>query len=362
MNADDPRWRTLPVLQKLHDQWWTARAGCIGKSQRPFSRDWNQLLEDAGLLSAEQRREAERDARLIEASGLVILRPVRYRPHAISRILIPLDAEPRLITLFGDVVPASPPAFDPSSIPWEPELTFLTKTRFNVSPTDLLKLNCYLANGGRDRKPVPIKERSLQIFGDEKRLDALFRSSTIFSEGFLTLEQLRCFYAPEPLAWERGPASDGPIMVIENAATWHSYCRWNRERGFFSAVVYGSGNQFMHSVAYLEEILRTIGEHTSARYFGDLDPTGLRIPRLASAKSVALGLPRIEPDLWSYRRLLELGSGKATVATEPLSCDQQDLAWLDELAGEANALFAQNRWLPQEHVNWEILQPSVWKC
>ena len=362
MTADDPRWRALPVLRELHEQWWAARSKCIGESQRPFSRDWNQLLEDAGLLSAEQRREAERDARLIEGTGLVALRPVRYRPHLIDRILVPLNAEPRLVALFGDVLPEAMAAFDPSSVRWEPELNFLTTARFSLSPDDLLKLNSFLASGGRDRQPVPVKERSLQIFGDEKRLDSLFRSSSIFAEGCLTLEQLRCFVAPEPLAWERGPSSDGPIIVIENAATYHSYCRWNREHGFFSAVVYGCGNQFMHSVSYIGELLRVIGDQHAIRYFGDLDPQGLRIPRLANAKAVALGLPAIEPDLWSYRRLLELGRDKATVTTEPVHCDEQDLTWLGPLANDATALFAKQCRLPQEHISWEALHSTAWQC
>jgi hypothetical protein len=150
-------------------------------------------------------------------------------------------------------------------------------------------------------------------------------------------------------------------MVIENAATYHSYCRWNREHGFFSAVAYGCGNQFMHSVSYIGEILRMIGDQHTIRYFGDLDPQGLRIPRLANAKAIALGLPAIEPDVWSYRRLLELGSGKATVTTEPVHCEEQDLTWLGPLANEVDALFAKHHWLPQEHVSWEDLQSSTWQ-
>ena len=47
--------------------------------------------------------------------------------------------------------------------------------RPGVSLECLLKLQEFFADGGRDRQPVPLKERSLQIFGDEKRLDALFR-------------------------------------------------------------------------------------------------------------------------------------------------------------------------------------------
>lgn len=244
-------------------------------------------------------------------------------------------------------------------IPWAPELRFLGNARPSVSLDCLQKLQEFFAKGGRDREPVPIKERSLQIFGDEKRLDALIRGSSLFAPGRLTLEQLRCFVVPEPLAWERGPTNGGPVLVIENAATWDSYCRWNRERGFFSAIVYGCGNQFMHSVGYLEEIFCAIGNR-AVRYFGDLDPSGLRIPRLASAKATGQGLPMVEPDLWSYCRLLELGSQKARPESGPLECEPEDIEWLGTLAHRAADLFAGGCWLPQEHVGWELLRNSTW--
>ncbi len=265
---------------------------------------------------------------------------------------------PLWVRLAHEVVPA-PERVDLREIPWAPELRFLAGIRPGVPFDCLLKLQEFFANGGRDRELVPLKERSLQIFGDEKRLDTLIRSSSLFAPGRLTLEQLSCVHVAEPLAWERGPTPHGPVIVIENAATWYSYCRWNRERGYFSAVVYGCGNQFMHSVAYIGEVFREIGSHP-IRYFGDLDPPGLRIPRLASAKASSLGLPIVEPDTWSYRRLLELGRRNAEAQTEPLDYAAQDLEWLKDLARQVSALFAQRCRLAQEHVGWELLRASTW--
>lgn len=234
---------------------------------------------------------------------------------------------PLWVQLAHEAAP-EPEKADLREVLWAPELRFLANARTAVPMDCLQKLQGFFANGGRNREPVPLKERSLQIFGDEKRLDTLIRGSSLFAPGRLRLEQLRCFVVPEPLAWERGPRPDGPVLVIENAATWYSYCRWNREHGFFSAVIYGCGNQFMHSVGYLEEIFREIGSR-AIHYFGDLDPPGLRIPRLASAKAAGLGLPMVEPDFWSYRRLLEMGAQKAKPATGPVECEAQDLEWLN---------------------------------
>jgi hypothetical protein len=128
MSVDDPRWRALPVLLELHDQWWNARGGRLGESQRSFSRDWDELLQSAGLLSAEQRKEADRDARLLASSGLIELRSVKYRPHFISRIHVPLAAEQRLAALFGDPAVVAEKWPDLTTVKWAPELNFLAKT------------------------------------------------------------------------------------------------------------------------------------------------------------------------------------------------------------------------------------------
>lgn len=115
---------------------------------------------------------------------------------------------------------------------------------------------------------------------------------------------------PEPMPWTAGPDSSGPLLVIENAAAWHSYCRWNAERKLFSAVVYGCGNRFVDGVRSLSDIFAALGGPRRVLHFGDLDPQGLLIPQEASNRSQAAGLPAVELHLWSYRQLLKLGEGR----------------------------------------------------
>jgi hypothetical protein len=357
MSADEPRWRQLPMLRELFLQWRDARGALPpGEFQKPFSRDWETLLTDAGLTSAEARREADRDARVLADAGLVSLRTARYRAYQIERIVVPLAAEPRVRLLFADELPTpSDEKFDPANVTWEPEMSFIATLRTGVAKDDLLRLNDFFAGGGRERPFVPVKERSLQVFGDEKRLDAL-RSTTFFQRGPLTLALLRCFVVAEPLGWQRGPVTNAPLLVIENAATWATYCRWNRERALFSAVVYGCGNRIADSVSRLADIFAEIGGSRPVFYFGDIDPQGLRIPQLASAyaKSEGLKLPSVEPHLWSYRQLLSLGGGKETAWDgEPAS--RADCDWLGELADPAWAILSSGKRLAQEHVGWEFL-------
>ena len=99
---------------------------------------------------------------------------------------------------------------DLRKIPWALELRFILSIRTNVPVDDLLKMQRFFAEGGRDLPIVPIKERSTQIFDNEKRLDALYSSTNLFHPGRLTLDQLRCVAIAEPLGWKRGSPQKHP--------------------------------------------------------------------------------------------------------------------------------------------------------
>jgi hypothetical protein len=293
--------------------------------------------------------------------GVVDYRTERFRPYQIERIIVPFAAEPYIRELFRDEFPGKPEAsLDFASINWSPKLAFLATSRIGVAPEDLLKLNTFFLSDRGLRAVVPIKERSLEIFGDEKRLDALLATS-LFRNGRLDMKKdLHCEIVGEPLGWKRGPSQTEtqPIIVIENAGTWHSYCRWNTERKFFSAVVYGCGNRFADGVQHLTAIFDELGGSRRILYFGDLDPQGLLIPVEASGRAESLGLPIIEPHLWSYGQLLKLGAGKGHAwdgeRPQPSLFD-----WLPSLADPVQRLFAVNQRLAQEHVGWEFLQSAA---
>jgi hypothetical protein len=271
----------LPIACELFAQWKRARGERTDPASRPFSRGWEDLLEDARIVSATERIEAERDARRLETDGWVELKGVRYKPHMIDRVVVPLGAEARWREAFGFVPPSHEEMRQIREFPWEQELSFLRDARLNLSFAELQQLNTFLKDRGRERALVPIKERSLEIFGDEKRLDILFPSA-LFRPGRLDLTKtLFCELIGVPLAWKRGPAaaSQKPLIVIENAATWHSYCRWNADRELFSGVVYGDGNRFVDGIRYLKDLFAEIGSARRVLYFGDLDPQGLLIPQ-----------------------------------------------------------------------------------
>jgi len=357
--SDDPKWHDLPILRELHNQWLANRGNAPADGfQRPFSRDWETLLADAELVSADSRNEANHDARMLSAAGLLTVKTVRHRPEYIQRVAIPLEAEDRLRNLFPEFYPNPDDKFDPTTVSWEPEMKFVAEARVTVNSEDLLKLNAFFKDRALARLVVPIKERSLQIFSDEKRLDLLL-GSALFRADRLSLKLLKCQIVSQPFGWKRGPIDTGKILVVENAATWHSYARWNAERRIFSAVIYGCGNCFAESIRYLADILAEFSSQQRIFYFGDLDPQGLRIPVEASRKAVGLGLPHIEPDLWSYSNLLKIGCGREVPfdAAEPAS--NAEFQWLAHLAEPARKILESGKRLAQEHIGWESLNTQT---
>ncbi|GDY23585.1 hypothetical protein LBMAG56_49320 [Verrucomicrobiota bacterium] len=346
----------IPIACELFKQWQRARGGREDAAIRPFSRGWEDLLEDGGIVSAVERGDAERDVRTLQGEGWLELKSVRGRPHFIARVVIPLDQEGRWKAAFGFTPPSDEEGRRIREYSWQPPLAFLREARIGLPFEDLRRLDEFLANDGSACVQVPIKERSLQIFGDEKRLDML-ADSVLFREGRLSLAQLGYEVVAEPLGWKRGPtaANTGPVIVLENAATWHSYDRWNQASPQFSGVIYGGGNRFVEAVGFLNEIFRELGGPRRVLYFGDLDSAGLRIPRRASERALRLSLPQIEPHVWSYQALLRFNAADAVVEEDDDVSDA-DLAWIGDLAESIRPLLASGRRLPQEHIGWEYLR------
>jgi hypothetical protein len=351
---------TLPIACELFAQWQRARGNRIELSSRPFSRDWEELLEDAELISATERNEAERDARALAVDGWIDLKPVQYRPHLLARIQIPLEAEERWRNAFGFMPPSDEEARRIREFSWCQKLAFLHENRVSIPFAELQQLDAFLKQNEGVRDRVPIKERSLEIFLNEKRLDVL-ANSALFRPDRLHLERdLCCEGVGEPLPWKRGPreAAKQPVIVLENAATWHSYSRWNGERKLFSAVIYGCGNRFVDGVRYLEDIFTELDGVRRIFYFGDLDPQGLLIPQEALNRAQSFGLPTIEPHLWSYRKLLFLGSGREQSWDSDIgpatACD-----WLADCAEPVRQLFASGKRIAQECLGWDFLRDEM---
>jgi hypothetical protein len=205
----------------------------------------------------------------------------------------------------------------------------------------------FLRSGG-PRVVVPARERSHQLFGDEKALTRL-RSGRLFLEGRLS---------PQLLAFEDVPpvlplviVGSGPdVLIVENLATWHSFSRCGPFPDTIRAVGFGQGGGFVQSIARLVET-----RPRRVIYFGDVDARGLSIPQLAADVAISRALPRPEPAGRLYELLLEVGTRARHVAV-PEAVAAELTSWLPEsTSARAASILRGGDRIAQEAVGTELL-------
>jgi hypothetical protein len=109
----------------------------------------------------------------------------------------------------------------------------------------------FLRDGGAMRPSVPMRERSLELFGDEKRLDGLV-TTRLFTSGSLRLDLLRCHPVPIPFVSQWVPGIRDPLgtalLIAENHHTYASLLEVTRHSAVAGGpgrhVGYGTGSQF----------------------------------------------------------------------------------------------------------------------
>jgi hypothetical protein len=92
-------------LEELYRQWRAARGNRAMPRTRAFRRKWPDLLEAAGLHSAEAQHVALRDARKEHERGHVKLNGLKGRTYLVQTIELPLPAEPWLLAQFSQRQP-----------------------------------------------------------------------------------------------------------------------------------------------------------------------------------------------------------------------------------------------------------------
>jgi hypothetical protein len=346
----------IPVAEALFQQWVKARGAKRPAATSDFIRRWHHI-EDDPFFAEVTEAETLRDLRDLAASGWLVVVPEKRYRHRIAQVRIPLDKEAAWQNAFGFAGLDHSDAERIAAWPWTAQLAFLKTARISVSFDELKRLDEYIQAKFSRAIQLPIKERSIQIFGDEKRLDELYRGSLLFKEGHLDLDDLDCYLVPEPLAWIRGKRPNGPIVVLENAATWDSFRRWDTMSPRYSAIVYGGGDRFRECARRMDEIFEEVGGLRETFYFGDLDAAGLRIPRIAADIFLSLGWPRLKPDLESYSKLIALSATVPDLKrwnglAKPA---QKDIDWLEPLGAQAEPLILKYGRIAQEWLSFEYL-------
>lgn len=184
---------------------------------------------------------------------------------------------------------------------WAASLPKLSSAQFS----NLVAVNNWLARTRDEVVPiVPIRYRSVQLFGDEKRLEHLLHSSTLFGPGLLNLDLLACQRFPPPMAAaEVGPGPD--LLVVENSDTYWTAIEVLRNHPAVhpvGAVAWGCGTSFLAQIATLTLDVAGRGPVTGiVWYWGDLDPEGLAIATNAATASADIKGPpiRAAKQLWA---------------------------------------------------------------
>lgn len=235
---------------------------------------------------------------------------------------------------------------------WRSELAWAADMSFDEQTlADLRAINAFFRDGGAQRLVVPLRERSVDLFGDEKRLEALI-GGQLFFPGRLTLDELRCEVVHPPFVHQR--VGDGPdALVIENHHTYVSFARALPAHGRVGWVIYGAGAHFKGSVTFIAD-LPVLPRRVL--YFGDLDVAGLDIPAYANGVAAAAGLPPIVAAGALYRLLLDHGQA-VVVEDRPSQYRINKLtAWLsDDVRPAAAAVLTTGQRVAQEWVGTELL-------
>ncbi|HVW39846.1 MAG TPA: hypothetical protein VHC18_00700 [Amycolatopsis sp.] len=219
-------------------------------------------------------------------------------------------------------------------------------------------ISSFLRNGGTSRPSVPLRERSLELFGDEKRIDRLM-STRLFTSGAVTLDLLRCHPVPIPFVSQWVPGSDDPqgtaLLIAENHHTYASLLKVTRHRAAAEGpgrhVGYGTGNQFPSAVLSVPLLSPPPSRIV---YFGDVDLKGLQTPLAAHTAAAKAGLPPVLPAVPLYEILFEVGCKQPNDHVHPDTAGAA-AAWLTPFAERARDLLVDGIRIPQESVGYEQL-------
>ena len=239
-------------------------------------------------------------------------------------------------------------AWDHRTHPWHPRLVHLAQLARVARPEEIKRLNAWLQQMPADEPLVPVKERSWEIFGDEKRLEAMAKTA-LFQPDRLNWEALRCYVVAHIPPHRVYPSALPIMMISENEAGFDSFCRLADSVGAFRCVVLGNGLALDKATAFLGKAAADYGI-TSAFYFGDIDAAGLAIARRVTTElGGKFSLP-VVPWVPGYTAMLATIQPSAGMVSG-------DCAWLPPpLDAQAAAVLAEGNRIAQESIGWKKLR------
>jgi hypothetical protein len=193
--------------------------------------------------------------------------------------------------------------------PWRQELTWATSVPLTDWQFEALQaVQAWMRDRPADDPPSGLRERSVDIFADDKRLDLLL-GGPLFAPGRLSLELLDCAVSHPPLAVRdllAGTASSElrhDWLVVENGTTFRTLNGHADAIPNVCLLIYGAGAQ---AHAGLPALLAEHPRPSTVRWFGDIDRDGIRFAAGAATALEVEGLD-VLPHLPLYRALVARG-------------------------------------------------------
>lgn len=256
---------------------------------------------------------------------------------------------------YVEKITAAPEGRSVTSRPvWHADMSWAARLsdRGELGETDrrrLTAVNAWLPT--RTGTTVPMRERSLDIFDDEKVLDTVVLGP-MFAPGRLTWQLLEMFPCWPPV--DQTILGDTDWLVIENYTTYRSIARRAGEMDFDGRIIWGSGNQVSTRLSALSEAPKP----QRCWYFGDIDAGGFRVAKTAARRAELLELPALTPARGLYR--LALAHGKQHEDEPKRLAGDTALEWIRSWAGgalgdELATVVERRRRIVQEYVGQVVL-------
>jgi hypothetical protein len=217
----------------------------------------------------------------------------------------------------------------------------------------------FLASSSPETPEVARRERSYELFGDEKALDRL-QKARLGRLDLVSDELLRCVDTPLPFAWVRvSGRSDAALLIVENSATFDSIATVldGSSSPRYDVIVSGGGQTILRTLPFALRLAAHAGiaRVRAMAYFGDLDPPGLQIAMGAVRVASEAGLPTLGAAEELYLALANANPAPFDKRHKPYTEEQLD--WLPTaVAARAQAAFEAGRRFPQEALDRQALR------
>ena len=233
----------------------------------------------------------------------------------------------------------------------------------------LKQLSTWFFQHGKDTLPVSRKERSFEIFNEEKMLEEDTGLPAVLRKIGLTKEDLYFYNTPEYCFHDFIPVrkENMTLLILENKDIWFNLRRIffeeNKHTLFgtaYDGLVYGAGNGVTTKNA-LAESTNFLGlQQVHYLYWGDLDREGLNIFLRLCENNTQSDIKLFVP---AYQNMLAMSIDRQLPDSEDKREKMDDYtqiyASLGTYAFQAEKYIQENKRLPQEIISYAVLKERM---